>query len=295
MRQRSRSGFTLVELLVVIGIIALLIGILMPALSRARATSRQIKCLSNIRTIGQIDAQYVAEYKKWHMPAYWGWSPAGTGWDPAATTPSTADPTGHPRRYWFQCQPVADAYGAVDPTNVNTARSKGGMICPDSFLSEKNRNVWGYTIHESYGTNYTQLPGSVEPTSVNWFWAPGPDFWNAWKVSQVLRPADKVFFADSTSEGLSVGTGTTTPNSSIRYFEKSYNGEDWSGEKHEPPHYGGAVAYRHNRGANVLFFDGHATWMSYDDMKYDPRTMSTANTAANPPIEQLRRWEPKMQ
>ena len=74
----SGRGFTLVELLVVIGIIALLISILLPALSRARDQAKSVTCLANMKQIGMAAFNYASENKGIWAPAAWWNGAAGT-------------------------------------------------------------------------------------------------------------------------------------------------------------------------------------------------------------------------
>jgi len=64
----TSRGFTLVELLVVIGVIGILIGLLMPALARSRQQANSLKCQANLHVLGQMLQMYENENKGWLFP-----------------------------------------------------------------------------------------------------------------------------------------------------------------------------------------------------------------------------------
>ena len=76
MRRRTSFGFSLVELLVVIGIIALLIAMLMPSLAKARQQSKWVNCQSNLRQCGVMLTIYANQWRGWIYPPRLGASRA---------------------------------------------------------------------------------------------------------------------------------------------------------------------------------------------------------------------------
>lgn len=64
-RARRAGGFTLVELLIVIGIIASLLGILLPTVQRARESANRVQCASNLRQVGMVESLYANNNRGW--------------------------------------------------------------------------------------------------------------------------------------------------------------------------------------------------------------------------------------
>lgn len=83
-RKRACKSFTLVELLVVIAIIAILASMLLPALSRARATAQSTKCTGNLKQLAMINLEYANDFDDFapahHYANYIGESATKKGW-----------------------------------------------------------------------------------------------------------------------------------------------------------------------------------------------------------------------
>jgi prepilin-type N-terminal cleavage/methylation domain-containing protein/prepilin-type processing-associated H-X9-DG protein len=234
-----RRGFTLVELLVVIGIIALLISILLPALNRARESGMKVQCLSNIRQVGIVFTMYINQ-SKGRLPPYpasIGNGPQPCDWIYWQTLPATML-TQRP----LDDSPVLRLMG----TPVNPAV----MRCPSDRWEEHVAGANGTST--AYGPYFFSY-------SLNQLMTPGtPTAPKSLSISSIKRPAEKVLLVEederTINDGRWAGTATGGDYLSIRHDRNRIQPDD-------------STNWNRNvdRGGNVVFLDGHAAYTPRKD------------------------------
>ena len=218
----SDRGFTLIELLVVIAIIAILAGMLMPALSGAREKGRQALCQSNLRQMGTAFNMYMGDYDDYLMPMV---TYLEDPWDE--------------QLMWFgvfdnNTKEIKDKeWGYL---YEYLAGSERVMECPSfrppNFVPRANEPV------SSYAYNYNFLAPLV--CAPDWSDCPSVPVNSA----KVKRPSETVAFVDSARDY----SGILEEN---WFLDPPIN--TWSGNP-DPNYF---THFRHRGIANVLFVDGH--------------------------------------
>ncbi len=238
---RKKAAFTLVELLVVIGIIALLISVLLPALSKARMAANGAVCKANLRTIGQALLMYTNENR--------GILPLAT----ESATPASL----HGNRDW----PLI----LSDLKYIKVTDSRGGVYrCPADNRTYSPKFQAYYWYHEggpgnpnddppgsqycSYSLNMLFRPWSGR-CPVSYYTLPG-DVYTPMKITKARTPALRIWVYDC---GLSSNITADNPYQLFITWINDFRTAVW-------PTY--SEFFRHNPkdrspSANILYMDGH--------------------------------------
>lgn len=255
---KKKNAFTLVELLVVIGIISLLISILLPSLAKARLAATKVACASNLRQLGQGMMMYTDAHKGTYPPIYFFNDPFN--WEGAVPNPNWGGwPQGN-RCVWPYLIGSYVGYDleASPVWKPRLLKPNTAFTCPARIDSRYPMEAWqdGFDLRLSYGMNGLLPPKSVKSYLI--------EYNNDWgklfaymctrvtKTGQIKRSSDVVLMADGSGENALLGN----------------DGYYWNYSPTTKPltHY--AFDYVRHEGPNILYADGHVDWVSSKQAEY---------------------------
>lgn len=240
---KHRTAFTLVELLVVIGVIALLISMLLPALSGARESARTVDCLSQLRQIGVASMNYVADNRGYLFPSYYDTPPTGA----------------EPQRRSTSLQEILEAYL---PPNMDRKIWTCGNSLPGTTIQ----------YPQTYGANQNVHPRYAFDIVTN-------QWRTLRRISQVRRPSEVIAMGDASQSSGVFTAGGWLDNSDAPYVADPANSDlfvdflpGWNNFDTGNYH----LRFRHNKNTavNCVFVDGHGQTFRQKELKY--RNLTTA-------------------